>query len=275
MNTVLIELDLVERPLRILNTDWSVLIGMTQIHLPFMILPLIAVLVAREVEIENASLNLGAGRVRTFFRVTLPLSVPGIVAGTALVFALSYTNFIIPQLLGGGNYTTLAVQVYEFVVVILDWTKGAVRATLLLGSCFVFVLLIVWAGGSRPAGRRPGYRDRRPESAGPALPALPAEWVAGAILYALSGISLVLLIGPSLVVIGISFTEKLYISFPPEGFTLRWYEEFLDHDQLIDSAFVSLRIAVWVTVLTLALGIPSAFSLVRGRYRGRTALSRS
>ena len=146
VNTVLVELDLVERPLRILNTDWSVLIGMTQIHLPFMILPLIAVLVAREVEIENASLNLGAGRIRTFFRVTLPLSVPGVVAGTALVFALSYTNFIIPQLLGGGNYTTLAVQVYEFVVVILDWTKGAVRATLLLGSCFVFVLLIVWAG---------------------------------------------------------------------------------------------------------------------------------
>ena len=146
VNTVLIELDLVDRPLRILNTDWSVLIGMTQIHLPFMILPLIAVLVAREVEIENASLNLGAGRVETFFRITLPLSVPGIVAGTALVFALSYTNFIIPQLLGGGNYTTLAVQVYEFVVVILDWTKGAVRASLLLGSCFVFVLLIVWAG---------------------------------------------------------------------------------------------------------------------------------
>ena len=146
MNSVLLDLGLVERPLRILNTDWSVLIGMTQIHLPFMILPLIAVLVAREAEIENASLNLGAGRIRTFFRVTLPLSVPGIVAGTALVFALSYTNFIIPQLLGGGNYTTLAVQVYEFVVVILDWTKGSVRASLLLGSCFVFVLLITWAG---------------------------------------------------------------------------------------------------------------------------------
>ena len=76
-NSILMELDLVRRPLRILNTDWSVLIGMTQIHLPFMILPLIAVLVARETEIENASLNLGAGRVRTFFRVTLPLSVPG------------------------------------------------------------------------------------------------------------------------------------------------------------------------------------------------------
>ena len=100
-----------------------------------------------------------------------------------------------------------------------------------------------------------------------------AEWLAGALLYGLAGLSIVLLIGPSLVVIGISFTEKLYISFPPEGFTLRWYRDFFDEDQLIDSVFVSLRIAVWVTVLTLVLGISCAFSLVRGRYAGRTALS--
>ena len=100
-----------------------------------------------------------------------------------------------------------------------------------------------------------------------------AEWLAGALLYGLAGLSIVLLIGPSLVVIGISFTEKLYISFPPEGFTLRWYSDFFDKDQLIDSVFVSLRIAAWVTVLTLVLGISCAFSLVRGRYAGRTALS--
>ncbi len=146
LNSILLGLDIVDRPLRILNTDWGVLIGMTQIHLPFMILPLIAVLVSREADIESASMNLGASRLQTFFKVTLPLSVPGITAGVALVFALSYTNFIIPQLLGGGNYTTLAVQVYEFIVVILDWTKGAVRASLLLLSCFVFVFLISWAG---------------------------------------------------------------------------------------------------------------------------------
>lgn len=146
LNSILLGLDIVDRPLRILNTDWGVLIGMTQIHLPFMILPLIAVLVSREADIESASMNLGASRLQTFFKITLPLSVPGITAGVALVFALSYTNFIIPQLLGGGNYTTLAVQVYEFIVVILDWTKGAVRASLLLLSCFVFVFLITWAG---------------------------------------------------------------------------------------------------------------------------------
>jgi ABC-type spermidine/putrescine transport system permease subunit I len=120
---------------------------MTQIHLPFMILPLLAVLNARDRRLEEASYNLGAGRVGTFFRVVVPTSLPAIVAGTALVFAISYTNFIIPQLLGGGNYSTLAVQVYEQTIVVLDWTRGAVLATILLATCFVFVFAIVWAGG--------------------------------------------------------------------------------------------------------------------------------
>src|SRR5438445_208092 len=83
-----------------LNTDWAVLIGMTQIHLPFMILPLLAVLAERDRRFEEASLNLGASRTETFFRVVVPMTTPAIFAGLALVFAVSYTNFIVPQLLG-------------------------------------------------------------------------------------------------------------------------------------------------------------------------------
>ena len=119
---------------------------MTQIHLPFMILPLITVLSARDLSLEQASLNLGASRLITFFKIIVPISLPGVIAGFALVFAISYTNFIVPQLLGGGNYTTLAVQVYEFIVVILDWNKGAILAFLLLTSCFSFVLGINYLG---------------------------------------------------------------------------------------------------------------------------------
>jgi len=139
-------LNWVERPVRLLNTDIAVILRMTQIHLPFMVLPLVAVLSARDRTLELASLNLGASHWQTFWRIILPQSIPGISAGMALVFAISYTNFIVPQLLGGGGYTTLAVQVYEFIVVILDWTKGAVLASLLLGSCFLFVLGITILG---------------------------------------------------------------------------------------------------------------------------------
>lgn len=146
LNQALMSMGIVDEPLRLLNTDLAVLIGMTQIHLPFMILPLLAVLSERDRRLEEASLNLGASRVGTFFRVTVPMSMPAIIAGLALVFAVSYTNFIVPQLLGGGSYSTLAVQVYEQTIVVLDWTRGAVLATLLLGTCFAMVFLIVGLG---------------------------------------------------------------------------------------------------------------------------------
>lgn len=146
LNQALLGMGVIDQPLRILNSDWAVLIGMTQIHLPFMVLPLLAVLAERDRRLEEASLNLGASRTGTFFRVTVPLSVPAIFAGLALVFAVSYTNFIVPQLLGGGNYSTLAVQVYEQTIVVLDWTRGAVLATILLTTCFAFVLTIVAVG---------------------------------------------------------------------------------------------------------------------------------
>ena len=146
LNQALLGMGVIEQPLRILNTDWAVLIGMTQIHLPFMVLPLLAVLAERDRRLEEASLNLGASRTGTFFRVTVPMSVPAIFAGLALVFAVSYTNFIVPQLLGGGAYSTLAVQVYEQTIVVLDWTRGATLATILLATCFAFVLGIVAVG---------------------------------------------------------------------------------------------------------------------------------
>jgi ABC-type spermidine/putrescine transport system permease subunit I len=146
VNQTLLQLGIIEEPLRILNTDWAVVIGMTQIHLPFMILPLLAVLAERDRRLEEASYNLGASRAGTFFRIVVPMSLPAIVAGFALVFAVSYTNFIVPQLLGGGNYATLAVQVYEQTIVVLDWTRGAVLATLLLATSFVFVFTIAAVG---------------------------------------------------------------------------------------------------------------------------------
>jgi ABC-type spermidine/putrescine transport system permease subunit I len=146
LNTLLLGLGLVDTPVRILNTDYAVLIGMVQVHLPFMILPLMASLVARDRSIEEASTNLGAGAAATFFRVTLPLSVPALATGAALVFALSYTTFVIPQVLGGGSYTTLAVKVYDETTVVLNWSRAAVIAFLLVLSCFGYVLAIVLLG---------------------------------------------------------------------------------------------------------------------------------
>lgn len=145
LNKTLMALDWIEQPLRIINTPWAILIGLTQLHLPMMAVPLIAVLAGRDKRVEQASLNLGASHVATFFRVTLPISLPGVGAGSVLVFSLSYTTFVPPQLLGGGNYTNAATTVYEQIIHLLDWSKGGVVALLLLTTCLAAVGAITLA----------------------------------------------------------------------------------------------------------------------------------
>jgi putative spermidine/putrescine transport system permease protein len=142
LNSALIDIGLIDRPLRIINTHWAVLIGMAQIHLPVMILPLIAVMSRHDRRLDEASANLGATRLGTLWRVILPLSVPGIGTGAALVFTLSYTTFVVPQLLGGGNYLNAATMIYEQVVYSLEWSKGSVSALLLMVSCLVVLVAI-------------------------------------------------------------------------------------------------------------------------------------
>ncbi len=144
VNSLLLELGLISAPLRIINTQWAVVIGMVQIHLPLMILPLIAVMSRHDRRLDEASANLGASRLGTLRHVVLPLSVGGIGTGAALVFTLSYTTFVVPQLLGGGNYLNAATMIYEQVVYSLEWSKGAVTALLLMVTCLIVLSAITW-----------------------------------------------------------------------------------------------------------------------------------
>jgi putative spermidine/putrescine transport system permease protein len=142
VNSTLQQLGLIDAPLRIINTPVAVLIGMVQIHLPVMILPLIAVMSRHDRRLDEASANLGATRLGTLRHVILPLSAPGLGTGAALVFTLSYTTFVVPQLLGGGNYLNAATMVYEQVVYALDWNKGSVTAIILMSTCLIGLVAI-------------------------------------------------------------------------------------------------------------------------------------
>ena len=142
VNSTLLHFGVIEQPLRIMNTHWAVLIGMVQIHLPVMILPLIAVMSRHDSNLIEASENLGASRIGTLYTVILPLSSPGIGTGTALVFTLSYTTFVVPQILGGGNYLNAATMIYEQVVFSLEWSKGSVTSLILMVTCLVVLIII-------------------------------------------------------------------------------------------------------------------------------------
>lgn len=94
-----------------------------------------------------------------------------------------------------------------------------------------------------------------------------------AVLLAVTAFSVLLLVAPSLIVIAISFEPRAYISFPPSGFTLRWYQAVLENRQLMDSVVVSLRTAAFVMLICLLIGVPAAFASVRGSFRAKSGLN--
>lgn len=103
--------------------------------------------------------------------------------------------------------------------------------------------------------------------------AAPIDVLGGALLALVAGFALLLLVAPSLIVVAVSFEPRGFISFPPSGFSWRWYEAVFANRQLTDSIAVSARVAASVTAICLLLGVPAAFASVRGTFPGRAAVN--
>ena len=129
-------------PLRLLYTDLAMYVGVTYAYLPFMILPLYARLSRRDPEVEDAAADLGASPPVVFLTVTLPLSVPGILAGLALVFIPAVGEYVIPELLGGPSAQTLGRALWNEFFANRDWPMAAALATALLAALAVPMALL-------------------------------------------------------------------------------------------------------------------------------------
>ena len=113
LNQFFMNLGIIEEPLDLMYTETSVMIGMIQLLLPYMILAITSVIQSIDKNVENAARSLGANPVQTFFKVTLPLSAPGVISGCILVFTMGMTSYITPQLLGGAQYLTMTTLSYN------------------------------------------------------------------------------------------------------------------------------------------------------------------
>ena len=131
INTLLLGLHLTNEPLRLLYTPPAVFIGLVYGELPFMILPLYAVLQKIDPALLEAAQDLGASRVATFLKVTLPLSAPGLVAGAVLVFIPSVGAFITPDLLGGARTMMVGNLIQNQFALVRDQPFGSAVAFLL------------------------------------------------------------------------------------------------------------------------------------------------
>lgn len=143
LNTMLTSLHIVGDPLDLLNTPFSVILGLTYGFLPFMTLPLYASLERLDKSLIEASYDLGANRFWTLLKVTVPLSLPGIVAGTLLVFIPAVGDFVTPDLLGGPGTIMIGNVIQSQFLSARDWAYGSALSFSLMVILLVAIFLYV------------------------------------------------------------------------------------------------------------------------------------
>ena len=151
LNEALLGLGLIAEPLELLYTPTAVLLGLTYALLPFMVLPLYAALEKLDPRLFEAARDLGAGRLRIFTEIVLPLTLPGIIAGSMLVFLPALGMFYIPDMLGGAKNLLVGNLIQDQFLSARNWPLGAAASVLL--TLIMGLLLWIYYLSARRAGR--------------------------------------------------------------------------------------------------------------------------
>lgn len=141
INTLLLWLGIISEPLQMLYNEFTVILGLVHFLLPFMILNVFVSLDSLDRNIVDAATSLGATRWRAFLEVTLPLSLPGLAAGSLLCFVLAAGTYITPLILGGPGDAMFANLVFEAIITQLNWPLGSALSLMLLAILGVLVLV--------------------------------------------------------------------------------------------------------------------------------------
>lgn len=273
-------------PVAMVFTPIAVVVSLSHYLLPLMILPLAATMRTIGDSRTRAATSLGAGPAQAFVRVYLPLTKPGIQAGSVLCFVYGIGAFVIPALLGGSKGSMLGSLIHSAIKQSGDYGLAS-AAALVLGALVLGIVLVFQrltgmsttelagrsataatrtrrakrSGGRilRLAGRAAGGLDRLGVTRGRRLP----------ILAALLG---ALVLAPQFIVIPISFASTKALVFPPVGYSTQWYAEFFTASWL-DPLGVSVRIALVVALIAGVLGTLAAMAVVRGTVNGWRSLT--
>lgn len=146
INQTLMGLGLTATPLNLLQTELGLVLALTQIEMPLMLLPLLAIMNQLDQNLIDASRALGASKWRTFFRVILPLTLPGWIAGATLVFASATTAFISQSVIGGARLVYLPALIWQQSMVVYNWPFAAVASLTLLFTVLSGIMALSWLG---------------------------------------------------------------------------------------------------------------------------------
>ena len=209
VNSLLLKSGLIEQPLQLMFTKFGVVTALVHVTLPVMVIMLAAALSHIDPDYERAAASLGAGPVRAFLTVTLPLSTPGIVAGVTTAFAWTFSAFATPQLIGGGQVNMVSNLVYQLGFASFNFPFAASLSV--AGLALTFAVLGTDACGGPAAGTvRAALRCRTGcrTSCLRLLGVLTVTAILGFMLL------------PALVVTLAAFNDKAILSFPPETWSL-------------------------------------------------------
>jgi putative spermidine/putrescine transport system permease protein len=143
VNSTLLSLGIIGTPLRMLYTQGGLVVALAQVQMPLMTLPLITALGRIDPNLDDASCSLGAGSWRTFWKIILPLSMPGVIAGCTLTYAAAITAFITQSLVGGGQMLFMPMYLYQQASTLQNWPFAAAISMIFL----LAVLAVVTAFG--------------------------------------------------------------------------------------------------------------------------------
>ena len=141
VNSTLSALGVIDAPLRLLYTEGGMVVALAQVQMPLMVLPLITALSRLDPNLLDASVALGAGQWRTFRKVVLPLTLPGIIAGCLLTYAASITAFITQTLVGGGQLLFMPMYIYQQATALSNWPFAAAISIIFLCAVLAAVSL--------------------------------------------------------------------------------------------------------------------------------------
>jgi putative spermidine/putrescine transport system permease protein len=277
----------------------GVMIGSVHTLLPVAILMMLSVMLGIDANLGKAAATLGARPSQTFWRVYFPLSLPGVVAAALVTFINAAGFFVVSQLLGGPRDIMIAQLIVQQLEQTFDWEfAAALGAVLIAVTLLVFYLFDRVLGFATLAGEaRKGPQPRRAASLSrrvgvwlaaaistfsgamgegidrlrTLLPGRPrpaglgkgrfTPWIGGAVLFFVAV--------PALILIPASFTESSYLSWPPVGFSLQWYEAYFGNASWMDATWTSIVIALWTAALAMLIGVPAAFVLARQSVPGK------
>ncbi len=143
INSILLNSGIIEEPLKMMNNSFGMYVGFVYWNLPFMILPIFSSLDRINISLIEASLDLGATKNQTFWRITFPYSVPGVVAGIVFTFIPTLGNFIIPEFLGGPDNLMIGNVITAQYLEVRNWPFGSALATVLTMFVMIFISIYI------------------------------------------------------------------------------------------------------------------------------------